>query len=212
MTHEIARINIDGGARGNPGPASFAYSIVRDGQPAVEEAQCLGRTTNNVAEYTALLKALECAAQLGLQKLDIRSDSELLVKQMNGEYKVKNADLRALYDQAQQLRRKFQNVTIKHVFREQNSRADFLCNEALDGRPVTPLLDQAPPKPVVAAAEKTARPPTSSAPPEKTLRQEAIACLREAAEVWADGDLEEPTPAEVWDQLEAILKKHRLLK
>lgn len=204
MSHEIARINIDGGARGNPGPASFAYSIARDGQPAVEESRCLGRTTNNVAEYTALVKALERAAELGLQKLHIRSDSELLVKQMNGEYKVKNADLRALFEQAQQLRRQFQTVTITHVFREQNSRADFLCNEALDGRPVVPLLDS---RPAVAPAV-----PARPAPTEKTPRQEAIACLREAAEAWSEGDTDDPSPAEVWDQLEAILKKHQLLK
>ncbi|MBL8799505.1 MAG: ribonuclease HI family protein [Planctomycetia bacterium] len=207
MSQDIARINIDGGARGNPGPASFAYSIARDGQPAVEEAQCLGRTTNNVAEYTALVRALERAGQLGLKKLHIRSDSELLVKQMNGEYKVKNADLRTLFERAQQLSRQFQQVTITHVFREQNSRADFLCNEALDGRPVSPLIEASRPAPAAPAAAP--RPPAA---PVKTLRQEAIACLREAAEAWSDGDLDEPTPEEVWNQLEALIKKHQQAK
>src|SRR5947209_16164164 len=87
-------INIDGAARGNPGPAAYAYVIARDGQPVIEEAACLGTATNNVAEYTALVKALERVAELGENHVNIRSDSELLVKQMNGEYKVKNPQLR----------------------------------------------------------------------------------------------------------------------
>src|SRR5262245_25371149 len=127
-------INIDGAARGNPGPAAFAYVITRDGEPPVEHAGCLGEATNNIAEYTALVRALERAAELGAARVHGRSDSEVLVKQMNGEYKVKNASLRELYDQAQELAARFKAVSVEHVRREQNKRADQLCNDALDGR------------------------------------------------------------------------------
>src|SRR5439155_4913569 len=85
---EAARllIHIDGAARGNPGPAAFAYVIAREGHPVVEHAECMGETTNNVAEYTALVRALERAGELGGQHVLVKSDSELLVKQMNGVY------------------------------------------------------------------------------------------------------------------------------
>lgn len=136
-------INIDGGARGNPGPASWAYVIQHDGEPVMEENGLLGQTTNNVAEYTALLKALARAAELKASTVHIKSDSELLVKQMNGHYKVKNANLLPLYQQATQLRRGFEKVDFTHVYREQNKEADRLCNEALDGKP----LHQIPPQP-----------------------------------------------------------------
>src|SRR5262245_11527498 len=117
---DVLTINIDGAARGNPGPAAYAYVIIRDGAVAVEAAECLGKTTNNVAEYTALFKALERAAQLGAKRLVIRSDSELLVKQMNGKYRVKNEQLLPLYDAAKRLARQFDLVTLGHVRREQN--------------------------------------------------------------------------------------------
>jgi ribonuclease HI len=127
-------INTDGGARGNPGPAAYAYVIVQEGAPPIEEAGCLGHATNNQAEYTALVRALEHASRLGTdRKLLIRSDSELMVKQMNGEYRVKDAGLRPLYEQACSLRRKFPSVTIRHVPRAQNAWADRLYNQALDG-------------------------------------------------------------------------------
>src|SRR5947209_11368241 len=92
----VLTINIDGGARGNPGPAAFAYVITQDGHLLTEEAGCLGTATNNLAEYTALVRALERAAELGGEHLLIRSDSELLVKQMNGQYRVKNPQLKVL--------------------------------------------------------------------------------------------------------------------
>src|SRR5258708_656989 len=116
-------IHIDGAARGNPGPAAFSFVIAPHGQPAVEESGVLGDKTNNVAEYTALLNALEKAAALSLDRLQIHSDSELLVKQMNGEYRVKNPDLRELYDRAKELIRQFKSVRIQHVRREENKRA-----------------------------------------------------------------------------------------
>jgi len=109
------RINIDGAARGNPGPAAYAYIIVRDGHPQIEEAGCLGSATNNVAEYTALVNALQRAAELGGKRVLIRSDSELLVKQMNGEYRVKNEQLRELYEEARQLVKRFDTVMLRHV-------------------------------------------------------------------------------------------------
>src|SRR5439155_2786026 len=124
---------IDGAARGNPGPAAYAVVIARPGLPPVEEAETIGKATNNVAEYTALVRGLELAAELGLKRLAVFSDSELLVKQMNGEYRVKHPDLLPLYDDANRLRRVFDAVTITHVRRAQNARADALCNEALDG-------------------------------------------------------------------------------
>ena len=110
-------IHIDGAARGNPGPAAFAYVIERDGEPPIEDKGCLGTSTNNQAEYTALVKVLERAAQLQARRLLIHSDSELLVKQMNGVYRVKNEDLRQLYEQAKRLAAQFERVTLRHVLR-----------------------------------------------------------------------------------------------
>lgn len=127
-------IYTDGAARGNPGPAAFAYVISREGQADIEESGCLGSATNNVAEYTALVRALTHALSLGATHALLHSDSELLVKQMNGEYRVKHADLKPLYLEAKRLAGQIGAVTIRHVRREQNSRADELCNEALDNR------------------------------------------------------------------------------
>lgn len=132
----ILTIHTDGASRGNPGKAAFAYVIHREGQPLIEEADCLGQMTCNQAEYTALIRALEHALELGSHyRLLVHSDSELMVKQMNGEYRVKNEDLRGLYEQACTLCRRFDGpVTIRHVRRGQNKRADQLCNDALDGK------------------------------------------------------------------------------
>src|SRR5438876_8288119 len=146
----VMTINIDGAARGNPGPAAYAYVITGEGHPVIEEAGCLGSATNNVAEYTALVKALQRAAQLGGSRVHVNSDSELLVKQMNGEYRVKNEQLKDLFAEAKELCRQFDLVTIRHVPRAQNSNADRLCNEVLDGAcpPGTPAREakSAPPK------------------------------------------------------------------
>jgi ribonuclease HI len=130
-----ASIHIDGGSRGNPGPASYAVVLERAGLEPIEECDTIGKTTNNIAEYTALVRALELAKIHALKTLHIYSDSELLVKQMKGEYKVKNEDLREWFDQAKELVKQFEKVTIIHVRREQNKRADQLCNMALDGDP-----------------------------------------------------------------------------
>jgi ribonuclease HI len=134
--HPLLTIHTDGASRGNPGAAAFAYVIRGEQVPLIEEAGCLGTMTNNQAEYTALVRALEHAVRLGPRfRLHIHSDSELMVKQMKGEYKVKNPDLIDLYQQAKELARAFEGgVQYTHVRRERNKRADELCNEALDGR------------------------------------------------------------------------------
>lgn len=129
-----ATIHVNGASRGNPGPAAFAFVIARLGQHPVEKAETLGIATNNVAEYTALIRGLEAAADLGLMHLTVYSDSELVVRQMTGEYRVKHPDLRPLYLEAQARLKEFSSVTIIHIPREANTRADALCNEVLDAR------------------------------------------------------------------------------
>jgi len=124
---------IDGASRGNPGPASYAV-ILRDaeGRIILEHAKRIGRETNNVAEYYALLAALDYAAAHGIAALRVRSDSELLVRQMQGRYKVKSADLKQLHERASKLSRQLRYFTIEHVRRELNRDADALANVALD--------------------------------------------------------------------------------
>src|SRR5678815_572132 len=123
----------DGGARGNPGPAGYGV-VIHDGQgnKVAALSQYLGRQTNNFAEYQALIGALEYAMEHGPKALKVISDSELLVRQMKGIYKVKNQDLKRLYDQAQQMIRQLDWFQIQHVLREQNREADRLANEAMD--------------------------------------------------------------------------------
>jgi len=125
--------NVDGASRGNPGPASYAV-IVRspDGATRFESGKYIGRATNNVAEYYALISALDYAVAQGIERLLVRSDSELLVRQMEGRYKVKSPDLRPLYEQARKLARSLAYFSIEHVPRERNSEADELANVALD--------------------------------------------------------------------------------
>jgi len=124
--------NIDGGSRGNPGPAAFGvYITVPDG-PAIEVKGFLPYSTNNVAEYNGLLAALRWAVEQRVTKLHIRADSELLVKQMKGVYRVKNPGLLPLYEDAKRLARQVGHVTFEHVRRELNKEADRLCNEAMD--------------------------------------------------------------------------------
>jgi ribonuclease HI len=132
---QTATMHIDGAARGNPGPAAYAVVLNRPGEAVVEEADTIGTASNNVAEYTALLRGLELAIDLGVKQLAVFSDSELMVKQMNGEYRVKNADLLPLYEEANRLKKLVGAVTLSHVRREQNARADAIGNQALDGRP-----------------------------------------------------------------------------
>jgi ribonuclease HI len=125
--------NIDGASRGNPGPASYGV-VLRDpdGKIVLELAKNIGRETNNVAEYFALLAALDYATIHGISSLRIRSDSELLVRQMQGVYKVKSPDLKPLQERAAKLSRQLQYFAIEHVRRELNKDADALANVALD--------------------------------------------------------------------------------
>ena len=126
---------IDGGSRGNPGPAAAGIIITADDGTVLRKAGLyLGEATNNVAEYRGLLAGLEAAATLGATAVQVVSDSELLVRQMNGEYRVKNPGLRPLYEQACRLAQRFSACTFRHVRREQNLRADRLVNQALDRR------------------------------------------------------------------------------
>jgi probable phosphoglycerate mutase len=126
-----ASANIDGGSRGNPGPAGYGVRIERDGE-VIELKEALPLATNNVAEYNGLLAALRWAAANGVATLHIRSDSELLVKQMKGQYRVKNSGLQPLYEEAVALTRRIGRVTFEHVRREFNKDADRLANEAMD--------------------------------------------------------------------------------
>lgn len=129
--------NIDGASRGNPGPAAYAV-ILRDpsGKVILELAKRLSRETNNVAEYYALLAALDYATTHGITALRIRSDSELLVRQMQGRYKVKSPGLKPLHERAAKLARQLGYFTIEHVPRELNHDADALANAALDSGPI----------------------------------------------------------------------------
>jgi len=127
-------VNVDGGARGNPGPAAIA-AVVQDEDGAVleESAKRIGTATNNVAEYRALLLGIERAAAIGATELDLVGDSELIVRQVKGEYKVKDATMRELHAEVGRALRPFASWSIRHVRRERNGEADRLVNEALDG-------------------------------------------------------------------------------
>ncbi len=126
-------VHVDGGARGNPGPAAAACVIAgADGEPLAEDAQLLGRTTNNVAEYRALLLGLQRARELGADEIEVIGDSELIAKQVLGEYKVKNETLRPLHREATAALREFARWSIRTVPRAQNADADRLVNAALD--------------------------------------------------------------------------------
>ena len=126
-------IYTDGGARGNPGPAAAGAVIIDDdGSVRAEISEYLGVATNNVAEYRALLLALACAAETGYRRIDVCMDSELIVRQLNGQYRVKDAKIVPLHAKARHLLRSFDEATITHVRREQNKEADRLVNAALD--------------------------------------------------------------------------------
>lgn len=127
------RANIDGGSRGNPGPASYGV-VIRDprGEVVAKLKKYIGRNTNNVAEYYGLIAALDYAQQHGIRALRIESDSELLVRQMRGEYKVKSSELRPLFERAKKMSQGLDSFRIEHVYREHNADADALANEALD--------------------------------------------------------------------------------
>jgi ribonuclease HI len=126
-------VNVDGGARGNPGPAAIAaVATTPAGEPLAERSAYIGEATNNVAEYHALLLGLELARELGASDVQVVNDSELVARQIGGEYKVKHAGLKPLFAEAMGALREFDRWTVRAVRREQNARADELVNEALD--------------------------------------------------------------------------------
>ena len=128
-----ATLFTDGGARGNPGPAAYGYVLeADDGTLLAAHGERIGVATNNVAEYRALIAGLEKALELGLDEVGVVSDSELLVKQMTGEYRVKNEALRQLNSEASRVARRIGDVSYTAVRREHNELADRLVNEALD--------------------------------------------------------------------------------
>jgi ribonuclease HI len=134
-THADLVMHIDGGSRGNPGEAGFGVYVESPRDGAVTELYgYLGRTTNNVAEYQALLHALRYALKRGAQTVALYSDSELVVRQMAGEYKVKHPDMVPLHREASSLMRRFESARLSHVRRERNRDADRLANRALDER------------------------------------------------------------------------------
>jgi ribonuclease HI len=127
-------VNVDGGARGNPGPAAIGV-VVRDGEGKVleERGERIGHATNNVAEYRALLAGIELAAAHRASELELIGDSELVVRQVEGRYKVKDATMRELHTEVKRLLADFDSWSIRHVRRAENADADRLVNEALDG-------------------------------------------------------------------------------
>ena len=132
MTAKRLTIYTDGASSGNPGPASIG-AVIKDGQGRVISriSRRIGRATNNQAEYRAIITALEEASRLGAQEVDIKSDSELVVKQLKGRYRVKKATLRPLYQEVVQLIGSLEAFTVTHIPREQNREADRLANRAL---------------------------------------------------------------------------------
>jgi ribonuclease HI len=126
-------VNVDGGARGNPGPAAIGVVVRNDDGAVVEQVgETIGEATNNVAEYRALLRGLELAAAHGADEVELIGDSELVVRQIEGRYKVKHAGMKELHAQAKAMLADFDSWSIRHVKRAQNADADELVNEALD--------------------------------------------------------------------------------
>jgi ribonuclease HI len=125
--------NVDGGSRGNPGPAAYGV-VVRDprGEIVARLKKYIGNNTNNVAEYFGLIAALDYAQNHSIRALRVESDSELMVKQLRGQYKVKSEELKPLFERARKMSQTFESFRISHVYREQNKEADALVNQALD--------------------------------------------------------------------------------
>lgn len=144
MKDEVITVEFDGGSRGNPGPAGIGVVLrAADGTPLVTLGRFIGRATNNVAEYHGLIVGLEQAKQLGAKRIQIRGDSELIIKQMRGEYRVKHPDLQPLYQEAQGLLRGFEQATIEHNLRAKNALADKLANMAMDRKGEVTDVDDA---------------------------------------------------------------------
>ena len=185
--------NIDGASRGNPGPAAYAV-VIRDpaGHVVLELAKRLGLETNNVAEYYALVAALDYATNQGISSLRIRSDSELLVRQMQGRYKVKSAELRPLYERASKLARHLSYFAIEHVPREHNRDADALANVALDSGNVS----------------NASGPATKHEPRSAAVKSERPAAMRRIRARFANGVFKPVDPLDLPDGSEVVLEIH----
>ena len=173
-------MRIDGGSRGNPGPAAYAVVVESaDGARLDTLSKFLGETTNNVAEYEALLAGLNYALGHQRSRVKVISDSELLVRQMQGRYKVKSADLKPLFQQAQEMARKLEVFSIEHVRREHNREADRLVNEALDASESLPTKVHSNRRPAPSAEPLRARAKYSQG----SLQLQTSLPLREGEEV-----------------------------
>ncbi|SHM06281.1 ribonuclease HI [Caldanaerovirga acetigignens] len=130
---ERLKVYVDGASRGNPGDAGIGIVMLDENGNVVKEmSDYIGQTTNNIAEYTALITALKEALEMGCEEVEVFSDSELMVKQINGQYQIKNEGIKRLYSQVTQLMKEFRSFSINHVRREYNKRADELANEGID--------------------------------------------------------------------------------
>ena len=161
--------HIDGGSRGNPGPAAYGVAIeTAQGQPVTAFAKFIGTTTNNFAEYQGLLAALEYALSHSYPRLRVLTDSELMARQISGHYKVRSPDLKPLHEKAQAMIARLESFSIRHVYREQNREADRLANQAMDDAEHA-IVTHAPPPPALPpqAPAPSALPPQDSraAPP-----------------------------------------------
>jgi len=142
---ELITVEFDGGSRGNPGPAGIGIVLrAKDGTPLITLGRFIGRATNNIAEYQALITALKKAKELGAKKLLIRGDSELVIKQMKGEYRVRHPELKPLYEEAYHLFHQFKEAKIEHNFRHKNTLADKLANLAMDHKKDVTEADDSP--------------------------------------------------------------------
>jgi len=133
-------IYTDGASRNNPGEAGAGIFILKDGEPIQRIARYLGSTTNNIAEYTAAIIGLEQAVKLGASRVKLNADSELLVKQIKGQYKVKNEGLKPLYARVKELIAKINSVEVQYIPREKNKEADALANKAIDEKILNPNI------------------------------------------------------------------------
>jgi ribonuclease HI len=176
--------NVDGGSRGNPGPSAYGV-VIRDGKGDIVARlkKYIGQNTNNVAEYFGLIAALDYAQTHEIRALRVESDSELLVKQMRGQYKVKSADLRPLFERAKKMSQTFESFRIDHVYREQNRDADALVNQALD---------------------EVSRPGQSAAPEKHPQKDVTLRCFARYQDGWLQP--EEPLNLPEGAQVEIVLR------
>src|SRR5947207_6308843 len=185
--------NCDGGSRGNPGPAGFG-AVVEDGQGRIVArlSEYLGKQTNNYAEYSGLLAVLKWASRQGVRRLRVVSDSELMVRQMNGQYKVSNPGLRLLWEEARRLARGLEAFEIAHTLRAGNAEADRLANEAMD-RGMGQPAETGPSPSKRPAPQPTGRPavsdPRRSNPPAKPDRQVLEGYVKDGVVHLLEGEL-----------------------